>query len=61
MLNPFDSHGTTPACSEQFRRKKLKIGVYTILAMACALIVGMLIQGCRSQQAASAPTHRVGP
>ena len=54
MANPFGLPKVLLAEREARRRKQFRAGVYATLITATILIVGMLIQGCRTQQAPSA-------
>ena len=54
MANPFGLPKVLLAEREARRRKQFRAGVYAALITATILIMGMLIQGCRTQQAPSA-------
>lgn len=54
MANPFGLPKVLLAEREARRRKQFRAGVYATLITATILIMGMLIQGCRTQQAPSA-------
>jgi LysM repeat protein len=50
MANPFGLPRVLLAEREARRRKQFRAGVYTVWITATILIMGMLIQGCRTQQ-----------
>jgi LysM repeat protein len=54
MANPFGLPRVLLAEREARRRKQFRTGVYTVWITATILIMGMLIQGCRTQQPPSA-------
>ena len=54
MANPFGLPRVMLAEREARRREQFRAGVYAALITATVLIMGMLIQGCRTQQAPSA-------
>jgi len=54
MANPFGLPRVLLAEREARRRQQFRAGVYTVLITATVLIMGMLIQGCLTQQPPSA-------
>jgi LysM repeat protein len=56
MSNPFGLPRVLMAEREARRRQQFRLGVYTALIAATVLVMGMLIQGCRSQRQSSAET-----
>jgi LysM repeat protein len=56
MSNPFGLPKVLVAEREARRRQRFRLGVYSVLIGTTVLITGTLIQGCRSQQKASAET-----
>jgi LysM repeat protein len=56
MSNPFGLPKVLVAEREARRHQRFRLGVYSVLIGATVLITGTLIQGCRSQQKASAET-----
>ena len=67
MANPFGLPRVLLAEREQRRRQQFRAGVYTVLITATVLIMGMLIQGCRTQRPPAAgaavpePEVRIDP
>jgi LysM repeat protein len=53
MSNPFGLPRLLLAEREARRRQRFRLGVYTALIAATVLLMGMLIQGCRSQRQSS--------
>lgn len=54
--NPFIPAGTLIAESQRRNRTQFKVGVYAVLAAHTMLLLGLLIQGCRSDQSATTAT-----
>jgi LysM repeat protein len=54
MANPFGLPKVLLAERDARRRKQFRAGVYATLITAAIVIMGMLIQGCRTQQTPSA-------
>jgi len=56
MSNPFGLPRSLLAEREARRRQQFRFGVYTALVAGTVLLLGMLIQGCRSQRQSPAET-----
>lgn len=54
MANPFGLPKVVLAEREARRRKQFRAGIFAVLITATILTMGMLIQGCRTQQPTSA-------
>jgi len=52
--NPFIPAGSLIAEGQRRNRTQFKVGVYAVLAAHTMLLLGLLIQGCRSDQSANA-------
>ncbi len=61
MANPFGLPKVLLAEREACRRRQFRVGIYTALITASVFIIGMLMQGCRTQQLAPAGTATQNP
>jgi LysM repeat protein len=52
-LNPFNAPGSPSAEQQKRRRERLKIGVLAFVAVNIVLFIGLLIQGCQREPAAT--------
>jgi len=61
MANPFGLPKVILAEREARRRRRLQLGVYTVLIAIVVLLVAALVQGCQSQRQSSADTVTARP